>query len=244
VDDWQNVAQSTLTAAKSSKSGGKSANPSTTSKTKTPTSAGRATMGPKPLGRQSTASSGSFSNSNSHLEGFPDVEDESQERAAISEGRRTQQVSFRSYSGMLLLLIDISQLPVKVSRSDAITKTKPRSVKPRAAKPDPDPEPGSNGGAVKDDDPNDDKKKRIFVVADLQPFYRESNKWVKDFLPAVIDEYGNSSDPWDIPGKDILTLLQDVRDRIYPDTDQVVDQAGPVWYLVCFFSLLICNDSH
>jgi hypothetical protein len=74
VDNWKNITQSTLLSAKS---GGKSTTPSTTSKTRTPTSAGR-------------------SNSNSHLGGFPDVEDESQERAVISEGRRTQQVSFHS----------------------------------------------------------------------------------------------------------------------------------------------------
>jgi hypothetical protein len=74
------------------------------------------------------------------------------------------------------------------------------------------------------------------VVADLQPFYRENNRWIKNFLPAFINEYGNSPDPWDMPSRDALTLLQDVRDQIYPDTDQVVDEAGPVWYLVSFVS--------
>lgn len=62
-------------------------------------------------------------------------------------------------------------------------------------------------------------------VKDLKPFYR--NIWASHFLTAYIDRLAADSSPWD-PTFDNLQVLQELRDRLYPDTEHVLDDEETV----------------
>lgn len=76
-------------------------------------------------------------------------------------------------------------------------------------------------------------------MVDLEPFYHTA--WAPTFVPSYIDCIGSNTSPW-APTFDIIAVLQELRDRIYPSSEHVIDKDGAVYHLVSSSRLFLHTD--
>lgn len=68
-------------------------------------------------------------------------------------------------------------------------------------------------------------------MQDLEEFYLESDTWSSIFVPSYIARVGTDPNPW-APKFNILEVMQELRDKAYPNTTHILDKQSPVYHIV------------